>query len=549
MAKRKEFASEDAFVVMSTTPVDVHDGGATVHLGENASNCRNINLSGWLNKDIDDWVWSVVSALRAMGRANTVSGATIVGYGQCGVPAFFTFLIQNRIACKPAELTRAIVAGYVDWIKVQPQWGCTSQKTVYTSAKSVLVALQRRSIVSCEKGMFPANPFPGSNSKTQGESVLSPGERLRLIQALRADLIKFHTGDWPCTESQGLVVHLLALAIRTGVNTAPLLELGRDSLSDHPWIPGMRILETFKRRGNATNLKSLRFSKSDEIPVTVPMDGVALLSLILQRTQGLAELAPANLRDRVWLYRSEGTLNAGQITCLRKDSLGLGIQQFVQRHRIQDDAGKPLRVNLQRLRKTMENRLFDLSGGDLIATALVMGHTPKVADSHYLACTAEMRCNATFVGEALPGIYERGAGVEQAEHRKIVPITTLGNTPVGRCKDSLNGDKAPKNGTHCFDFFSCVTCRSYAIVGSAKDLHRLFSFYWFVKAELEHARSGDWAEKFANTVTLIDAFTRDKFDANVVAQAKEKARLEPLKFWKVYRAGRGIETEVLHGSV
>ena len=50
-------------------------------------------------------------------------------------------------------------------------------------------------------------------------------------------------------------------------------------------------------------------------------------------------------------------------------------------------------------------------------------------------------------------------------------------------------------------------------------------------------------------MTLIDAFTRDKFDANVVASAKEKARLEPLKFWKAYQAGRATEAEALHGAV
>jgi hypothetical protein len=124
-----------------------------------------------------------------MGRANTVTGATIVGYGQCGVPAFFTFLIQNRIACKPAELTRAIVAGYVDWIKVQPQWGFTSQKTVYTSAKSVLVALQRRSIVPCEKGMFPANPFPGTREQRDAKHTLLVSEREK-NRRLREDLSK-----------------------------------------------------------------------------------------------------------------------------------------------------------------------------------------------------------------------------------------------------------------------------------------------------------------------------------------------------------------------
>jgi len=269
------------------------------------------------------------------------------------------------------------------------------------------------------------------------------------------------------------------------------------------------------------------------------MDGVALLSLILQRNQALVEIAPENKRNRVWLYRDGRSTEAGKVKCLSASSLRRGIQNFLARHQLKDDAGAPLTVNLQRLRKTMDNRLFDLSDGDLIATSAIMGRTPQITEKNYLACTDDMRRNATFVGEALPDIYDRGLDGDPPISSKVIPIVPLENTPVGSCKDSLTGDKAPKDGTHCFDFFSCVTCKSYAIVGAPKDLHRLFSFYWFVKAELEHARSQDWREKFASTMTLIDAFTRDKFDAKLVAQAKELERLQPLKFWKAYQAGRG----------
>lgn len=183
----------------------------------------------------------------------------------------------------------------------------------------------------------------------------------------------------------------------------------------------------------------------------------------------------------------------------------------------------------------MENRLWLLSSGDIFAVAAIMGHTPEVADSNYLACTNEMRQNATFVGEALPDIY-RGKDTSEGSGVKIVPIQPLENTPVGSCKNSLFGDLAPKDGTnHCSDFFSCFSCRSYAIVGSPKDLHRLFSFYWFVNAERESSRSREWTEQFVATMNLIDAFTQDKFDAALVAQAKEAARVEPIKFWKTYQ--------------
>jgi hypothetical protein len=36
-------------------------------------------------------------------------------------------------------------------------------------------------------------------------------------------------------------------------------------------------------------------------------------------------------------------------------------------------------------------------------------------------------------------------------------------------------------------------------------------------------------------MTLIDYFTRDKIDAKLEAEAKELARVEPLKFWKNYQ--------------
>jgi hypothetical protein len=157
-----------------------------------------------------------------------------------------------------------------------------------------------------------------------------------------------------------------------------------------------------------------------------------------------------------------------------------------------------------------------------------MGHEPKVADTHYLACTQQMRENSTFVGEALPDIYRNGDS-------KIIPITVLpGKTPAGRCQDPYEGDKAPKNGTPCDDFFSCFTCTSYAITGSPDDLHRLFSFYFFLEREMHHAKSEKWRTEFRHTMLLIDRFTADKFDAEVVAAARERARTEPIRFWAAY---------------
>jgi hypothetical protein len=301
----------------------------------------------------------------------------------------------------------------------------------------------------------------------------------------------------------------------------------------------MKLLELFKRRGNATKLSSLRYSKTNEGSLAIPMDGVALLTKALKLSEPLIPEAKPAHQDRVWLYRaSSQKTSRGKVTVLKGYTVAVGIADLIERHKLKGDDGQPLHLNLSRLRKTLANRYMAISGGDLIATAALMGHDPKVTDTHYLACTQQMRENATFVGEALTDIYDRGETV-----KKVIPILP-GKSPTGRCKDPYQGDKAPKNGEPCDDFFSCFTCKSYAVVGSPEDLHRLFSFYWFVEREMNHARTQDWREEFRNTMNLIDRFTADKFAAQLVAEAKARAKVDPLKFWASYTLSNA---EVVHG--
>lgn len=531
MKTRKSFEGETPIQV-STTPISEDDGGAvvTVPVKGNATGCRALDLSPYLGHGIDDWVWVCVAQLRTFLTGGGVTPATVKAYWSDGLTYFFDFLIAAGVPCQPCMLTKNHVAVYIDWLKGHGEYAYGTQKNFYTHTKAVLVGLQQRKVVKGGKDLFPANPFPGSNSCFKGATPLSTDERIRLAEAIRDDLIAIHKERFNGTASEALVVHLLALAYRTGANTTPLLEMSRNCLKPHPFMPSMMLLELFKRRGNATIHKSLRFSNR---PLPVAMDGVALVRKVLAMTQPLADAALDDLRDFVWLYVSEGKSVANrELTRLKSNTLRSGIQSLIARHHIKADDGEPLRVTTSRLRKTMEMRLWSLSGGDLIVTAALMGHTPQVADNHYLACTKEMRENATFVGEALSDIYRNG---EQGDAQgKVIPIVQSDRTPVGHCKDAYNGDRAPKDGTPCDDFFACFSCRSYAIVGSPEDLHRLFSFYWFLEREKDHARTNDWREQFHNTMRLIDAFTLDKFDNAMVLAAKERARTDPHRFWKSY---------------
>lgn len=529
MKEKKIFKAPVPVQINTKAPELVDSIGLIIDIPENPSTVRSINLTPWLSKSIDAWVWACASQLRALLAGNGVTPRTILSYWW-GMGRFFEFLETSVGLSEPELLESRHIFQYICWIKDHQKWSYITKKNCYDNTKAVLVAMVRRGIIPAQEDLFPGNPFPNSNKSNKGATPLSQTERLRVAEALRDDIIAIHKGTFPDTDGAAMVVYLMAVAIRTGANPTPLLEASRDCLRAHPFMPNMMVMELFKRRGNATKLLQLRYSNLHEGSLSVPMDGVALLRKTLLLSESLVATAKPEHQNRVWLYRSaqRGGNRAGKVTVLTIDSVTDGITALIGRHGLKADDGLPLHLNLSRLRKTLEQRLWALSGGDLITTAAVMGHDPKTADIHYLACTQQMRENATFVGEAMVTIYRSGEPM-----KKDAPILP-GKSPTGRCKDPYHGDKAPKNGEPCDDFFSCFTCKSYAVVGSAEDLHRLFSFYWFLEREMNHARTQEWRAEFRNTMNLIDRFTWDKFDVDLVAEAKKYARTDPLKFWGSY---------------
>lgn len=520
------------FTALPPIQVETLSSGAesnpfVIDVAAGASGAHQLSFERWAGRGIDPWVQVLVQQLRVFLRGETVANQTVLNYARNGVMFFLDFLVSTHATYSPNEINRHRIEQFIEWIKVHRK----AQKmrtlgSVYANVKAVLKGLARRGIIPRDQDLFPIDQFL-DREPVRGEQPLSQAERARLADALRKDLIGLHHRPDEFRDSDALVVYALALCLRTGLNTTPMLELRRDALTRHPFLPKMGLLTSFKRRNRRIQRMTL---SGGPMPTTaaVPVDAVGLFNKLLERTRPLAESAPEKLRNVLWLYRRAGRCGGpGRIQRLLPQHLGTCVRALVRRHNLCADGGRPLRLNNRRLRVTMENRLWKLSNGDLFAVALLMGHDPKVADQHYLAVTAEMRAQATIVGEALPAIY-RGGSINERP-----PIE---NTPVGGCKDSLYGENAPKDGVnHCMDFLSCFQCRSYAVVGSQKDLHRLFSFYWFLAAERSRIASRAWTEHFSYLMSLIDGFTLDKFDNALVKRAKAQAKAEPVTFWKSYQ--------------
>ncbi len=525
MTKRQKNFKE----IRSPVPLNEIARTAKVALPPNAASMTTANLSRSLGKGFDLWVMSFVGQLQAFIDGKSASPASVVSYVKA-LRYFVAFLEETGGPVTPLGLLPIHIIAYIAWLKARTGLSDVSRGNVYSCTKSVLLAMSERGAIAHNDSLFPQNPFARTNCQKKGATPLSAEERSRLAEALRRDIIALHNQNFAGRDGQAVTVYALALGLRTGLNTTALLELARDSMQPHPFMPRMRLIRAFKRRGNATHIKALRHHKNVQVSASVPMDGVALFEAALTHTLRLVQDASPDIKERVWLYRSASIHTAGRICCLTQSAFTHNVKTFIARHRLLADDGKALVLNTSRLRKTMENRLWQLSNGDLFTVASIMGHTPAVSDQHYLRVTDEMRRNAALVGESLVETFRSG-GVVNAPRRPEP-------TPVGNCSDTLNGQRAPRNGTHCTDFLSCFTCRSFAITGSAEDLHRLFSFYWFLEGEGRSTRSREWAEHFLALRTQIDAFTLDKFDEQLVEATKESARVRPLKFWSQHASGR-----------
>ena len=540
MARTKDYKAKASGIATDLT-ADLGATDAMVALPPNPRNHNIIDLRPWLGHGFDDWVWAAATVLKARLHSGNYSVASIVSFAANGMKVFLPYLTGNQggiVPSRPSDMTATDVVRYIAWLRLKYPNGSTA-KNYYSAFKSVLVGLMDYGFIDQSHDvLLPANPFPMNGATTRGETPLSQSEMERLAAALKLDLIAIHHGGFSGLDSEALVVLMLIVGMRSGINTTPLLEMKRDCLGPHPFMPNLMLVRTFKRRGKGAQLTSLRQTHIHDLAASIPMDGVAVLKMVLGMTQNLVAEAPDGIKDRVWLYRSSqrGDLK-GQTLCLNMGRVHENTKAIVHRHGLFADDGSVLRVTLGRLRKTMENRLWKLSDGDLLAVSAVMGHSPQVADNHYLHLDERTKAEgAKFIGEALPG---------KLRGHDLVP------TPTGSCKDSLQGALAPKDGsTHCAEFTHCLGCPSYAIVGTVKDLHRLFSFQRFLMSEVGYYATDEWSEwrlHHQDLIARIDQIAYDNFIPEMVAQAKALAEKNPHSFWAIRMRQSQLSREARYG--
>lgn len=505
----------------------------TVFFPKNTTGRRGFDFSKFYGKNCDEIVFACQQQIQGVldssinTEGKSLSIATIVSQCREGISNFLRHcaLIASSLG-RPLLLTdidKSLMDGFIGYLE-NSSIKYSTKKDYYSSIKQVLLGLMKKKKIA--ENIFHKNPYPNSNRTLNGETALSSQERSQLVYALKEELkILFDEHD-KVLSSYDASICLLAIALRTGRNTTPLLELSVDCLQEHPLKPNRQLMVSYKRRGSSTHLTPLRTSKNIEMMTTTMPDVDIIVRNLIKLSRSKRKFAPQKYQQRLFLYearRTTGTTQIGDVVPLTDYTLAEAIKKIIKKYAITNNEGTPLRLNVSRLRKTFVNRLWKLSGNDPFVTAKLAGHTLKVSNDHYLEISDEMVKNWQLMGEI--------RAAELLENKDDTAAkNSIENTPVGHCKDTRFGHLAPKNGEYCADFLGCFRCRSYVI--TSDDLYRLFSFYWLIVRERDHIGTRKWSRYYAHIIRIIDQQIAPQFDAKKVAENRILANENPHPFWR-----------------
>ncbi len=479
-----------------------------------------------------------------------VVGRTLQGYEKVGVRLFWRFLDYlndtGEVITHLNQIDRILLDRYLAWLEMQVtstgkckgrQLSIGARKNIFGCLKALLTNRQKRTPTAVSLALaFPRNPFPLSNQLAQKREPYSHEEQKRLVAALNQDLRSIHEGEGqPLTPLQVLVVHLLLLALATGRNPQSLIDLRRNSLRDHP-IPDRELLVTTKRRGWTTHATSMR--KSSAIPgetmYAIPKSIGEHFRFLRDFTAPLMEDANERDRELVFLWRVSKLERKEQVVRLDQKNAAAAVISFARRHALLDDSGKPLALNVARLRPTFATELYRRTR-DIRRVQQALGHArAETTARHYASAPLEAERDHAIV---LDGMVRQFARVKIKGKTLLtadgeIPLQDVQelladgySTGIARCRNPFReGDSV------CKKFFACFKCPSMCVFED--DLWRLFSFYYRLLSERSKINPSHWLRTYGPIIRRIDADIASQFPPEKVEAARHKAQHDPHPTWK-----------------
>ena len=253
--------------------------------------------------------------------------------------------------------------------------------------------------------------------------------------------------------------------------------------------------------------------------------------------------------DSLWAHFAWGRLTP------RVLSMKEVIASWIGRHGILDEQGRPLRLNLTRLRKTHKAAWYRRTGGQLDRFAV--GHSIAVAANHYADIPALRHLHEATIADAMTDALDAArhpcvlSSAQEAALRadpdEAVDLPVSGASAVNA---QLSGEqdvwlascggfyKSPfgADGEACpSPFWGCLECSNAVI--TIRKLPALLSFLTFIRAQRQTLTEPDWMTKFGRVHERIADQILPRFSDAEIEQARQVAASDPALIYLPPEAG------------
>lgn len=317
-----------------------------------------------------------------------------------------------------------------------------------------------------------------------------------------------------------LAAFLIQLSLETGMEAESLIGLKADCLVNP--TKGYVEIAYHKRRARGAEWKRLR----------VRDGGFTTPGGLLRLALALTERARRHLgSDRLWVTWTVTGLRAASVA--KPDDL----DKFAEDQGLLDDDGRPLHINLSRLRKTQKAEWYRRTGGQMEQFAV--GHTVAVAARHYAeipalahihdAALADAFHDALEAARLMPGEVEPSPAPSVSPEQGRLPDRADPHPQdlwLATCGDFYASPFADPGKACPTPFWGCLECRN-AVISEAK-LPALLAFQAFMAEQRSALSAEDWSVKFERafariTHQILPSFPRQAVDAARVTDPAETA--------------------------
>lgn len=208
------------------------------NLGSKGGNGANVDFTPYYGKGYDDITNRVYYTAKALLKnTNAFTEDTQRTYFKNGFFYFAQYLELFRHSVgedlTQNDITPRLIEQYLLHLKGS-EFKSSFQKALYSHIKSLLVRMKEKGYwplvddINLNSDFFPKNPFPNSGKHAKGERPLTPYEKRQVVVALK-QAVKPIYQKRESLSGYELTLCLLAVAIQTGINTSPLLNMTTDA--------------------------------------------------------------------------------------------------------------------------------------------------------------------------------------------------------------------------------------------------------------------------------------------------------------------------------